>query len=800
MYIVSTSRLTYLFRLLFLMGVMTLFLPQTSLGQQTLKAKLTGQAETPLSFANVAILQQTDSSQYKGLLADVDGGVEVSLAAGEYILRATYVGYEAYFRAFELSPEKDMLDLGILSLTEIATSLDEVEIVGEKSLVEMKLDKRVFNVSQDVTSRGANVLEILGNIPSVTVDGAGAIKLRGSSEVRILVDGRPSGLVNGNGMSQLQGSLIESIEIITNPSARYEAEGNAGVINIVLKKEKKKGLNYSIDVVAGNPDNFGVTGNVNYRYGKLNFFLNYGISYRREPNIGSIYQEVFPNDTIPGDPLDISVQYSEGRRSSLNNNIQGGLDYFFTDKDILTASYRFRRIDGDRINDFVYLDYENSLENLVNTALRNQDEVEQEPYTEIVLAYKKLFEQDGHELTVDARYLNYWENSDQDFTEVSFLPTQTREEGTTIRENSINDEYEDQYLIQLDYVKPLGADGKLEAGIRSSFRDMTNDYVATRANDNGEFEVIPGLDNIFKYRESIQAVYGIIGNRQGRFSWQAGLRAEATDIKTELVETGEENPRTFNNLFPSAHTTWHLKEFHDLQLSYSRRVRRPSYFELSPFVTLANGRNFFSGNPDLNPEFTHSLELSFLRQFEKGSLSTALYFRSSDSTINSIRAVDDTGFSTRLPENLIGQEVYGLELIYSYVLAPWWKLDVSMNGYRAVTDGTNIDPTFESEAYSWVARQTSRFTLKGNWVIQLRGNYQAPEITPQGKSKSVAFMDLSVKKDIWNRRGSLTLNAIDVFNTRIYRSEFRTNTFFTDLESQYQRRQVNLTFSFRFKE
>ena len=339
MYLFSRIRLTYLFRLLFLMGVLTITFPKVASGQKVLKAKLIGQAETPLSFANVAILQQADSSQYKGLLADVDGGVEVNLVAGNYILRATYVGYEAYFRAFELSTEKELLDLGTLSLTEVATSLDEVEIVGEKSLVEMKLDKRVFNVGQDVTSRGANVLEILGNIPSVTVDGAGTIKLRGSSEVRILVDGRPSGLVNGNGMSQLQGSLIESIEIITNPSARYEAEGNAGVINIVLKKEKKKGLNYSIDVVAGNPDNFGVTGNVNYRYGKLNFFLNYGISYRREPNIGSIYQEVFPNDTIPGDPLDISVQSSEGRRSSLNNNIQGGLDFFFSYLDILTAYF-----------------------------------------------------------------------------------------------------------------------------------------------------------------------------------------------------------------------------------------------------------------------------------------------------------------------------------------------------------------------------------------------------------------------------------------------------------------------------
>lgn len=768
--------------------------------QFQIRGKLVGEGEKPMPFTNLAILQASDSSVVQGLLTDVDGTVAFELPAGTYIFRATYVGYEPYFSDLTLSEENQAVDLGMITMTELATSLEEVEIVGEKSLVEMKLDKRIFNVGQDVTSRSANALEILGNIPSVTVDGEGSIKLRGSGDVRILVDGRPSGLTMGNGLSQLQGSLIEAVEIITNPSARYEAEGNAGVINIVLKKEKDKGLNYSLDLVAGTPENFGLTGNVNYRYEKLNFFLNYGISYRREPNIGSIYQEVYANDTTF-----ISIQSSEGNRKSLNNNLQAGLDYFFTEKDILTASYRFRRIDGDRINDFEYLDYLFNSTNLVNTALRNQFETEQEPYTELILAYKKLFEQKGHELTVDARYLNYWENSDQDFTEVNFLPTETREEGRVVRQNSINDEYEDQYLIQLDYVKPLGEEGKMEAGIRSSFRDMTNDYIATQENVSGVFEVIPEFDNIFKYKENIQAVYAILGNTSGNFSWQGGLRLETTDIKTELLETGEENPRKYENLFPSAHATWHLADFNDLQLSYSRRVRRPVYFELSPFVTLANGRNFFSGNPDLDPEFTHAMELSYLRQFEKGSLSSSLFYRSGEGTIQRIRTVenasgDSIGFSTLIPQNLNGQEAYGAEVILSYALTPWWKLDASVNAFRIITDGRNLDEGFESDALTWFARQTSRFTLEGNWILQLRGNYEAPQQTPQGKLKAIYFLDLSVKKDFWRNKASLSLNVQDIFNSRINRSIFRSDTFFTEQESQYRRRQINLSLSYRLKD
>lgn len=752
-----------------------------------------GEDAQPAEYASVALLKEVDSSLVTGTLTDAYGEFSFSVGTGTYLIRTSFLGYATqYTGPVSVAPGNGQVQLDPILLVESATTLDEVEIEGEKSLVEMSMDKVVFNVGQDLSYAGATASEILGNIPSVTVDGEGNIKLRGSGDVRILVDGRPSGLVRGDGLQQLQGSLIEAIEVITNPSARYEAEGSAGIINIVLKIDQKKGLKGSFEFTGGEPANYGVAANVNYRVNKLNFFINYGISYRKEPNIGDVYQEIYNGDTTL-----VQLQDREGFRKGWSNNIRGGLDYFFNEKNILTASYRFQRTDGTRITDIRYEDYLFTLSNLQGTSLRNQNEQESEPYSEYVLAYKKMFSREGHELNADLRYLNYWENSDQKFTEITYLPNESPEQGITNRQNSINDEYENQYLIQVDYVQPFAKEGKFEAGLRSSFRDMTNDYLATEQNELGVFVPIPEFDNIFVYNENIHALYGIIGNKGEKLSYQAGLRAEVTDVKTTLKETNEENPRDYTNLFPSAHLTYHLPGNNNLQLSYSRRVRRPVYRELSPFVTLADGRNFFSGNPDLNPEFTDAFEIGYLKYFDKGSLSSAVYYRSSEGTIQSIRRVDERGFSTRLPENLKGQEAFGADINFSYALTGWWKLDANFNFFRAITDGTNLDETFESDTYTWFARQTSQFTLPQGITMQLRGNYDAPERVPQGKRKAIYFIDYSVRKDLWKGKGSITLNAIDVFNSRKARSRLEGDNFLSDITTQFQRRQVNLVLSYR---
>ena len=781
---------------------LVLFLSSFSIlpAQFTVEGKVVnGEDQANIQFATVSLISAADSSVVVGTVTNAEGAFNLKSAEGSYILKTTSIGYEPYFsEIIRLNKENPILVLSLIRLTPTATLLEEVDIEAQKSSMELALDKRVFNVGQDLANSGANASEILSNIPSVTVDPEGNVKLRGSSDVRILIDGKPSGLVNvkgGKGLQQLQGSLIESIEVITNPSARYEAEGNAGVINIVLKKDRKEGFNGSFEATVGHPTNFGGAANLNYRYKKINFFINYGINYRVQPNIASVYQEVYAGDTTF-----IQKQERVGDLTGFNNNIRGGLDYFFNERNILTASYRFQRSDGRRLTEISYEDYLNSVSNLTATTIRNQDEIESEPYSEYALTYKKMFLRKNHELNVDLRYLNYWENSDQKFTEVTFLPGETRDEGVVSKQNSINDEYEDQYLIQIDYVQPIGKEGKFETGLRSSFRDMTNDYLATELNDLDEWIPIPEFDNIFDYQEDIHAVYGIIGNKGKKLSYQVGLRGEATEVKTTLRKTNEENPRSYQNLFPSAHLAYHLPGSNDVQISYSRRVRRPTYRELSPFITLADGRNFFSGNPDLNPEFAHALEIGHLKYFEKGSLSSALYYRNSTGTIQDIRIISADGTSSRKPENLNNQHAFGAEFAFGYNLYKWWKLDASFNFFRAITDGTNIDASFSSDTYSWFVRQTSKFNLAKQLSIQFRGNYEAPELTPQGRRKALYWFDLAIQKDIWNSKGRITLNAMDVLNSRIMRNTFEGETFFSDVSGQFRRRQINLTLTYRINQ
>lgn len=756
-------------------------------------------ANQPIAFATAALLDAKDSVLISGVTTGEAGAFKIECPSGEYLIKISHLGFEDYFSQ-KISPDiyDVSISLGEIPLAPVARTLEEVEIEAEKSSMELALDKRVFNVGLDASNAGANASEILGNLPSVSVDGEGTVKLRGSADVRILIDGKPSALINskgGEGLKQLQGNLIESVEIITNPSARYEAEGNAGVINIILKKERKEGFNGSFEVVLGQPNNFGVSANVNYRYKKINFFIDYGISYRHEPNIGNLYQEIYE-----GDSTFISVQSTEGLKKGLYNNIRGGLDYYFNEKNILTAAYRFQRSDAIRITDFRYEDYLNSLSVPTGISLRNQYEEESEPYSEYALTYKKQFTRKGHEFNADVRYLNYWENSDQLYTEQRFLPGQTAEQGSTFLEDALNDEFEDQYLLQLDYIQPFAKEGKLEAGYRGSFRKIINDYVASAQDEQGIWQVLPEFDNVFQYDENIHAVYGIMGSKKEKISYQAGLRVEATEVVTTLKETNEVNPRNYTNFFPSAHLSFHLSGNNDLQISYSRRIRRPVYRELSPFVTLSDRRNFFSGNPDLDPAYTHTFEIGHLKYFEKGSLSSAIYYRNSSGTIQSVRRVDAQGFSTRLPENFNGQESFGAEMAYSYTLYSWWKLDASVNFYRAITDGTNINSDFTSDAYSWFARQNSKFTLPKQFVIQFRANYDAPEITAQGKRKSLYYFDLAIQKDIWDRKGRITLNAMDVLNSRISRNTFVGENFLSDTERARVRRQVNLTFTYRLNQ
>jgi ferric enterobactin receptor len=769
-------------------------------GKLVVKGKIIDSVSTaPLAYATIAVYAAAEGKLVNGNISDDKGDFSVDIPAGRYYAEVNFIGYQLFrSREFELSKEKPSFSFGTIALRSETSTLDEVVVQAEKSSMEITLDKKIFNVGKDLANMGGTASDILTNIPSVAVDPEGNIRLRGSGNVRILIDGKPSGLVSfkgGSGLQQLPANMVERVEVITNPSARYEAEGMAGIINIVLKKDRNEGFNGSIDLISGYPTNYGMAANLNYRHRKVNFFINYGLSYRNQPGRGSLYQEVYDDDTTF-----YLQQTNKSNVKGLNNNIRGGMDFFFTEKSILTASYLFRRTDVNRITDIVYNDYLFSLDNLKSYNTRRQNEDEIEPNSEYSLIYKKMFEGKGHELIGEVKFLDNWESSDQLFTEHYFSPTGVEDASQGLVQKSLNDESEKQLLFQLDYAKGFAKEGKIETGLRSSYRTMINDYIVTQQNSSGGYDALPGLDNIFLYDENISAAYGIIGNKTKMISYQAGLRAEWTDVKTTLKETNEVNPRKYSNLFPSAHLTFNLPKENNVQVSYSRRVRRPFYNDLSPFVTFSDRRNYFSGNPDLNPEFSNVVEVGHVKYFEKGSLSSSIYGRSTTDKIDEIRSVNDKGLSTTRTENLLTEKAYGLDFATTFSPVKWWKWDANFNFFHSQIDGSNIVSTYKATTYSWFARQTSRFSLPNKLDIQLRTNYEAPQKTAQGRRKSLYYADFSVSKEIIKDKGTLNLNILDVFNTRKFRSVFEGETFYSDRNFQMRRRQINLTFNYRIKQ
>ncbi|WKN30358.1 TonB-dependent receptor [Porifericola rhodea] len=753
-----------------------------------------------LPYATVSLFA-LDSTLSSGSITNEEGTFELEAAQGNYYLVVNFMGYASAQLSGISLQGKAQHNVGTIKVSSSATDLDEVVVEGEKDAVELALDKKIFNVSQDPINAGRNTADILGNLPSVTVDGEGNVSLRGSTNVQILIDGKPSGLLSfdgAEGLKQLQGSMVDNIEIITNPSARYQAEGMAGIINIVLKKERSRGINGSFELTASQPDNFGATLNLNYRKEKLNFFINYGLFYRNIENPhNSLYQEVFQNDTAF-----ITDQNNTTRQEAMFNNIQFGADYFFNETNILTTSFAYRHAKGTRSTGIEYRDYLFNTNNLQRITRRLQDEDEVEPKLEYTLNYKRDFKREDHELTATLSYIDNWEDSDQLYTQKTFLPDNSPSGEPDLLQHSDNYETEKQLLLQADYVYPFAQEGKMEAGIRTTLRDITNDFLVSEQGEQGWIP-LPGLDNEFYYDENIYAAYFIVGNKISKVGYQLGLRTELTDLTTELVQTQEINQRDYINFFPSAHFTYDLINDHKLQLSYSRRLNRPTYSDLTPFVTFYDNRNYFSGNPDLNPDYTHAFEVGHIKYFDKASISSAIYYRHTDDKIFRLRDVvreGDVSASTLRPYNLNSEDAYGAEFISSYQPFGWWKMDLNLNFFRSMIDGTNLDQSFESDTYTWFGQFNSRFTLWGNTDVQLRGNYEAPQQTPQGEQLSTAFMDIAISRELFQNKGAITINVIDVFRSNRDRSIVEGELFYSRKNFLRSPRQINVTLSYRFRQ
>lgn len=780
---------------------------------------------TPLEYATISIYSSKDSALISGTITDNTGIFQVSVAFGNYYAKLEYIGYEPmYYSDIEIDSKEPRQDLGDIKINQSAENLGEVEVRAEVSNMQIMLDKKVFNVGQDLANTGGTAESILDNVPSVTVDIEGNVSLRGNQNVRILVDGRPSGLVgvgNSTGLRNIPANMIDRVEVITNPSSRYEAEGSVGIINIVLKKDKRGGFNGSFDFNGGYngapnqmPDEInafpailGAAINLNYRKKDFNFFINTGISYREGPGGGSTYQEFYDEN---GAVTTITNLERKHLRGGYSGNLRLGADYNITDNDILTTSFLYRYSEQKNYARISYSDFSENLNNPAGITLRTDNEIEIDPNLEYVLSYKKSFKQKERKFTADVRYQTNTETENSDLSEFFDLTEMPNPlVATTIgKQRSANSESESQFIIQADYIHPFNEKGKFEVGYRGSLRNINNNYLVEDFNENDVWERIPSVSNNFIYNENIQALYANFGDKINKFSYQLGVRYEYSFISTKLVDTGEENNRTYPlPFFPSVFLSYDLPKQNAIQLSYSRRLRRPSFRELNPFFSFTDARNRYGGNPNLDPEFTHSIELNHIKYWDKMTLTSSIYYRKTDGNVDRIRRLEeliengDTFTVTIMqPENLSTENAYGFELTFNAKPYKWWNLDGNFNFYRSLIDGSNISSELTADNMSWSARLTSRFTIKKNTDIQVRFNYRAPSVSTQGSSKAVYHVDLGASHDIFKNKGTLTLSVSDLFNSRRWRYETITPDFYMEGDFQWRARSITLSLNYRLNQ
>ena len=751
---------------------------------------------SPLEYATISLLDQ-NKKLLTGTITDSLGKFELPVSPGEYHLEMQFISYEkSSSEKIVISKSKPVYDIGTSYLKPQTTALNEVSVVAEKSEFVIGMDKKIFNVGKDLSNAGNSASDILDNIPSVNVDIDGNVSLRGSENLQILIDGKPSGLVGAgktDALRSIQGSMIESIEVITNPSAKYEAEGMAGIINIVLKKDQKKGVNGSFEVHAGDPLEYGAGVNVNFRREKINYFVNYGSNYRERIGDGYAYQVFSLADT------NYITEFTRDRfRTGWSHNLRGGADYFINENNVITGAVMIGFSDETNTTRLNYNDFTSSKE-LLNETMRVDVENEIERNIEFSLNYERKFSEKNRSFNAFFHYVEEGETEKSDISENIYPVNGELFADDLVLQKSINEESQRNYLFQADYSHPFGAEGKVEAGYRSELRYINNPYKVEEKDESGAWQSLENFTNDVDYSENIHAAYAQAGNTFGKFMIQLGLRAELSDVSVYLQETDELNDQLYIDYFPTAHTTYKFNEINSWQLSYSRRINRPHFWYLNPFYSYSDARNIRTGNPQLKPEYTNAFETGYLLNKTLFNFYFGGYYRTTKGVIERVSYLEE-GINFVIPYNLSKSESYGLESNFTLDLVKWWTFNSDVSFYRSLTNGTFQEEKLYSDTYSWNARFNSKFKLPGDVDIQTIFFYRGKQKNTQGTRQPFYMMNTGISKDIFNGNGTITLNVRDVFNTRKFRFILDRPDLYSENEFRWSSRSIKISFVYRLNQ
>ena len=757
-----------------------------------------------LEYATV-VLKNTKTQRISGGITNENGAFNILTPKGTYDISVEYISFKTIkLPVQEISSNKN---LGTIKLTEDASNLDEVFIISEKSTVEIRLDKKIYNVGKDMTVKGGTASDVLDNIPSVDIDNQGTVSLRGNENVRILIDGKPSALVGLSGadaLRQLPSDAIERVEVITSPSARYDSEGTAGILNIILRKGKSTGFNGSVNITVGNPKNYQTAVNLNLRSEKINIFSNFGYSDKGGPGIYNSDITYLTNLTV--DSTRIENRNNERFRKGFNGNF--GLEYYLDKKSSITTTILLRDSDGQNIstNNISSLDPSNTILYNYN---RIQDEDEIDKTIQFSLNYTNNLNTNGHKFTLDFQH-----SANKEIENALIIDTYPETNSTN--ELSIDN------LLQADYVLPIGKNSQFEAGYRGSFQDLTSDYLVVAPNLEPEYNP----SNNLEFTQNVNAFYTQFGSKIANFSYLLGLRTEITNIDIKLINTSEGFTKKYTDLFPTLNFGYELTENQSFTLGYSKRLSRPSSRYLNPFENRTSETLFYKGNVDLDPTYTNSFDLGYLNKWGKLTVNSSIYYQHSINNITrvnnqEVRIINgkETNILVREPINLSSEDRSGFEFTVNYNANRKIKLSGSFNFYQFETKGehiynvtdliTNISnpitQNFDNKNNAWFTRFDAKITLPWNIQSQTRIFYRGPKTDAQSDVKGILSVNLAFSKDILKDKGTLVLNVSDLFNSRKYQvisyAPSRENpTNISDQTFQRRIRQISLNFSYRFNQ
>ena len=783
---------------LFLFGLSISGFSQQPGGKKFKKIKIEGvvidkETQDPLEYTTISLLNDSSPDLIQGGITDKNGKFIIEVFPGKYNITLEYIGFDKIILKDKVISIDE--DFGIFELEIVTESLNEVELVGERTEVEIRLDKRIYNVGKDITVRGGSVADVLDNVPSVSVDVEGNVALRGNQNVRILINGKPSGLVGlsgPQGLRSLPAESIEKVEVVTSPSARYEASGTAGILNVILKKEELEGFNGSFILNGGAPTTYGGNATLNWRTKKLNIFSTTSLRDSESRGGGDFESENFNPVRFVNEDRD----YQRNRKSIFFNL---GAEYYFNDDTSLTIS-GFVRTSDNESNNNTKIDNLNAAGVVVDQFGRYQFEEEIDNSQQFTTNFTKKFDDKGHELVIEFQT----ESSEEDESDLA-------ENTSTFNQESDTFEDQSRTLLQMDYVWPVNENTQFEIGYRGDFSLQETDYNVFDLLDNGRTPNTE-LTNFLGFTQKINAAYAQFGKKINKFSYLIGLRMEKTHIEIDQKTTKIFKEKDYTDWFPTLNFSFEFTEKENITLGYSRRIRRPRSWSLNPFRSLTSLTFFRQGNPNLDPSYSNLFDLGYLKRWNKFTFNSSVYYQKATQVIE--RITETTGELVvvsvnplvELPEfrstsvNLSENIRTGTEFTLTYSPKRQVRLSGNFNIFNSETIGFYKEVPLDRKIVSWFMRFNSSFPLAFGINTQLNGFYFGPRANAQTESKGVVSFSGALNKPMFNDKATLSFRVSDIFNSSRRKSTTETADFRNYTEFQWRQPSYVFTFTYRINE